>query len=443
MDALPKKKTRILHVLEELVADETAGDPQSGKKWIRRTLRWLKEQLLKRGIKAATNTIRKYLKELGYSLKVNVRKMAIQKPPDRDNQFKFINETKARFLKTNQPVISVDAKKKELIGHFKNSGRTWQKTPLLTWDHDSSSVATEKIVPYGIYDLAHNYGFMYVGLSHETATFAVDGITAWWTHYGQQIYPEATELLILCDNGSANGCRTRLWKWELQEQLVDRLGLHVTVSHFPPGSSKWNPIEHRLFSFISLNWAGQPLDSVDLALGYMRSTQTSQGLKVEAYLSKKVYPTGQVVTDAQLATIHLNSLPICPQWNYQIVPRDETKQIQRKQLQEEHTPGSKVPHLITPKTKQIKNPKGKPLKEGKSPSYWLTLYVEAYPTGSLEHDVANLLLHHKPRDFGYSSKKKWSIRVLSEICQIHLQTKAASKSQVHRLLFEIAWPSSN
>ena len=255
------------------------------------------------------------------SLKKNVKSLNTKNHPQRDNQFQQLNQLKNEFLKAGKPVISVDTKKKEQIGNFSNPGKTWRKTAYQTLDHDFSSDAIGKFVPFGIYDLQHNKGYVYCGISRETSIFLVEAIVCWWNERGQFLYPNQSEILILCDSGGANGYRRRGWKWELQTQLADLYNLKITVCHYPTGASKWNPIEHRLFGPISLNWQGEPLTSYPKALSLIRTTTTEPGLEVEAFFMEKFYQKGIKVTDKQMTTLNLHPHEILPQWNYTLIPR--------------------------------------------------------------------------------------------------------------------------
>jgi hypothetical protein len=300
------------------VEPETAGDPMSKRKWRRSSLRHLSEQL---GEKVSHTTIGRLLGELDYSLKVNVKRLTGAPHPDRDEQFGYIEQQKRAFLQAGLPVISVDTKKKELIGHFKNPGRRWCHTADAVNEHDFQQDAVGKAVPYGVYDLAHNRGYLYVGQSADTPQFAVAMIAAWWRTFGRLDFPAADKVLILCDAGGSNGYRPRLWKQQLQEQLAEQLGLEVTVCHYPTGASKWNPIEHRVFGPISLNWAGHPLCTFETMRALIRGTVTETGLKVEAFLVDQVYATGLKVADAVMETLNLDRHAVCPNWNYTIRPR--------------------------------------------------------------------------------------------------------------------------
>jgi Rhodopirellula transposase DDE domain len=294
----------------------------SGQKWLRSSLRSLSERLARAGHQASAPTVRRLLKTHGYALRVNAKKKeAGAQHPERDVQFHYIEHRKQAFLAAGEPIISVDTKNKELIGNFKNAGQAWRQQAEAVNVHDFLSQALGRGVPYGIYDIQRNHGVVYVGRSADTAEFAIHAIERWWHDYGRSAYPEATELLILADAGGSNGCRPRLWKAQMQSQLSDTLGLAITVCHYPTGCSKWNPIEHRLFSHISLNWAGQPLRTFETMLSLIRGTSTRTGLTVSAHLLEGVYETGKKVTDAVMKTLHMTRHTICPQWNYTIRPR--------------------------------------------------------------------------------------------------------------------------
>ena len=254
----------------------------SDRKWVRSSLRHLSDLLRKQGVAISRGTVGRLLKKLGFSLRANEKRLTGPPHPDRDRQFRYIERLKRRFLRAGLPVISVDAKKKELVGDFKNAGRVWRRESDPVNAHDFRQDASDRAVPYGLYDLTHNRGFVAVGTSADTAEFAVDAIAAWWEEHGSEAFPGAEKILILADAGGSNSCRNRLWKVRLQEQLVDRLGLGVTVCHYPRGASKWNPVEHRLFGPISTNWAGKPLRCLGTMLGYIRGTRTETGLEVEA-----------------------------------------------------------------------------------------------------------------------------------------------------------------
>lgn len=321
MDELPSKKPpELIAALEDLIEGETAGDPMSGRKWLRRDLRQLSQTLQQEGISVSHVTVRRLLQQQNYSLKAN-RKELSESNDQRDRQFRYIERVKRLFMEAGHPVISVDAKKKELIGDFKNPGRNWQREPEEVGVHDFPSDDVVKATPYGIYDLIHNRGYVYVGISADTPAFAVDAIGRWWQRQDRPRFAHENKLLILCDAGGSNGYRKRNWKKRLQEVLVDPFDLEVMVCHYPTGASKWNPIEHRLFSFISMNWAGVPLRSLKIMLNLIRGTTTQTGLKVQAALIKRVYPTKVQVADQDMASLNLVRRRVCPHWNYIIKPR--------------------------------------------------------------------------------------------------------------------------
>jgi hypothetical protein len=290
------------------------------KRWIRRSLRKLSKALHERGFAISHMTIRRLLVEAHFSLKAN-RKTLTTRHAERDRQFRYIERVKKCFLAAGYPVVSVDTKKKELIGTFKNAGQTWCHEAELVNMHDFPQDAIGRAVPYGLYDLKHNLGHVYVGMSADTAEFAMDAIVYWWNDVDRPRFAKEDKLLILCDAGGSNRCRSRLWKQQLQEKLADRLGIEVRVCHYPTGASKWNPIEHRLFSYISINWAGKPLHTFDTMLNYLRGTTTETGLKVKATLIEQLYQTGIKVSQQDMAHLNLRTRRVCPQWNYIISPR--------------------------------------------------------------------------------------------------------------------------
>ena len=304
------------------MAQDTAGDPITGLKWTRKTTQKIARELRRAGIRLSKNTVARLLRELGYSLRVNHKKLARAcAPQERDRQFRCIKTMRRYFESKGLPIVSVDTKKKELVGRFKNPGTAWAKTPILVKDHDFRSEALGLAVPYGIYDLLANRGHVLVGLSHDTSAFAVDAITGWWKREGHRRYPHANHLLVLADNGGSNGSTSRSWKHYLQTNLCNRFGCAVTVCHYPSGASKWNPIEHRLFSEISKNWAGRPLDSVDTILKYIRTTRTATGLRVTAALTRRKYAKGVKISDHAMETLRLKRRRVLPQWNYTLRPQ--------------------------------------------------------------------------------------------------------------------------
>jgi hypothetical protein len=307
-----------------LLQDATAGDPLSGLKWSRKSPRKLAKALRRKGFKASHETVRRLLKTLGYSLKVNRKRLGKRQDAERDRQLRYIARKRREFLKAKKPAISVDSKKKELVGNFKNSGRTWRQEALAVLTTDFLTDAVGKAIPYGVYDLACNFGFVGVGTSHETAQFAVSVIRRWWRKEGRWAYPGQTALLIQADGGGANGYRSWLWKWELQ-QFANETGLTIIVTHYPTSASKWNGIEHRLFGPISQNWAGQPLKDYETVLKYIRATKTESGLQCRAYLDKTVYQTRQKITPEQKESINLIRHRVLPKWNYTIKPRTASR----------------------------------------------------------------------------------------------------------------------
>ena len=299
---------------------ETAGDPISGLKWTRKTTEKIAAELRRLGIEISPNTTGRLLKELGYSLRVNHKKLSSGSGPERDEQFQYIGDQRDRFSSKGLPIISVDTKKKELVGNFKNNGAVWCSAPFAVNDHDFRSLGEGIAIPYGIYDIQANRGSVFVGRSSETSELAVSSVEKWWRYDGNRRYGAPPELLVLADAGGCNGYRRRAWKYNLQKRLCDRHGVSVTVCHYPPGASKWNPIEHRLFSEISKNWAGRPLDSYDTILNYIRTTQTKTGLSVKAYSDTKRYPTKVKISDQQMKQIRLEKHDTLPHLNYTITP---------------------------------------------------------------------------------------------------------------------------
>jgi hypothetical protein len=299
---------------------DTAGDPITGVKWSRRTTRKIAEQLAALGIDVSKNTVGRLLKQLDFRLRVNRKQISSSKSPLRNQQFLHIDEQRKRFASQGLPTISVDSKKKELIGNFKNPGAKWDRQPQLVKDHDFPSEAEAKVTPRGIYDTQANRGSVFVGISYDTPFFAVDTIAQWWLTEGRLRYPEARQILILADGGGSNGSRCRAWKKALQERICNPFGLTVTVSHYPPGTSKWNPIEHRLFSEISKNWAGQPLLDLETMLNFIRTTKTKSGLAVTASLIPEPYPTGIKVSDKEMRQLNIVKHETLGFWNYSLRP---------------------------------------------------------------------------------------------------------------------------
>lgn len=319
-DGLPPKK-KVEAALLDLVEPDVAGDPQTGRRWTSRSLSRLKRGLHQAGHRLSRETIRRLLNKHKIRPKSNVKHLVPKPHPDRDRQFRYLEEQRAFFEKMGWPIISVDTKKKELIGLFAQQGTLWCHEAPSVYMHDFPSDAIARAVPYGIYDLEHNGGYVYVGHSADTPEFAVDAISAWWRNHGRVCYGDAPELLILADAGGSNGYRSRNWKRQLQEELADGFGLSVTVSHYPTGASKWNPIEHRLFSEVSKSFSGVPLTSFDLMLQLLEETTTETGLRVEATRVEKTYERGITVSDEEMAALALEKHATCPQWNYTIRPQ--------------------------------------------------------------------------------------------------------------------------
>jgi Rhodopirellula transposase DDE domain len=318
---LEDKDPTLIPDLERLLVDETAGNPMNDERWVRKSSRKLCAQLRAMGHQLTYCTVCRLLRKLGYTLRPNQKWRGKDKAPGADEQFRYIAAQKAAFGESGRPVISIDTKKKELIGNFRNPGKVWCREPAEVNDHDFTSTAECRAVPFGIYDVGRNRGYFVVGRSNDTPAFAATAVARWWADEGRSAYPGATEALILADCGGTNGHRFRAWKLNLQERVSDRFGLTVTVCHYPPGCSKWNPIEHRLFSQVSMNWAGVPLRSLSLMLGYIRGTTTRTGLTVAAHLDEATYPKGQKVTPDEVARLRVEHHETCPDWNYTLRPR--------------------------------------------------------------------------------------------------------------------------
>lgn len=306
--------------IQDLMVHETAGDPMTGLKWTRRTTARIAAELQTLGIKICDRTVARLLKQMNYSLRVNHKKLSRVSPEDRDAQFACIAELRERCVIEGLPLISVDTKKKELVGPFRNSGATWERKPTLVNDHDFRSQAEGIAIPYGIYDLQANQGTVFVGTSYDTPEFAVDSIEKWWRYEGQRRYGQVERIAILADCGGSNGPTCRAWKYGLHRKLCERHRLKVTVAHYPSGASKWNPIEHRLFSEISKNWAGRPLDSYETILNYIRTTRTTTGLSLQAYLVRKRYQKGIKIPESRMRALPIEKSNKLPKWNYTLSP---------------------------------------------------------------------------------------------------------------------------
>lgn len=314
----------LLTDLEALVAPDTRGDPMSPLRWTCKSLRRLSSQLAGMGHRVSVNIVSAGLRKLGYSLQANSKTREGSQHPDRNAQFEHINAQVSQQLAAGEPAISVDTKKKELVGDFKNGGRELRPMgePEPVRVHDFIDKELGRVNPYGIYDIAKNTGWVSVGIDHDTAEFAVHAIRRWWWEMARFAYPNATRLLITADGGGSNGSRVRLWKTKLQD-LSDELGIPIAVCHLPPGTSKWNKIEHKLFSFITQNWRGKPLVSHQVIVNLISSTTTKTGLKVHCEIDPNIYPAGQKVSDEQLAAVNLWRDDFHGDWNYEIRPRRE------------------------------------------------------------------------------------------------------------------------
>src|SRR6266853_5318637 len=307
--------------LEGLIEPLTSGDPESPLRWTCKSLRRLAQELNTQGHEISHTVIGDLLHEMGYSLQANQKTKEGGSHPDRNAQFEFINRRTRRELGSGNPVISVDTKKKELVGDFKNSGQQYRPKgdPETVRVHDFVIPGLGRANPYGVYDLAHNMGWVRVGIDHDTAAFAVEAIRRWWRSMGAPLYPKARRLQIVADGGGSNGSRVRLWKAELQK-FAEELGFPIRVCHLPPATSKWNKIEHRLFSFITMNWRGQPLVSHEVIVNLIRATTTAQGLKVDAAIDPNEYPSGVTVSDEEMACLNLVKDKFHGEWNYSIAP---------------------------------------------------------------------------------------------------------------------------
>jgi hypothetical protein len=310
----------VIQALQEAVGDDTAGDPITGLRWTHKTTRKLAEQLSRSGFRVSHATVARLLRLDGYSLRTNRKRLARTHEPDRDRQFRLIERRRRWYLSRGLPVLSVDTKKKELVGNFKNRGTCWRKDARDVLDHDFPSQAIGRAIPLGIYDQGRNAGFVVVGTSHETAEFVIQALRTWWLKTGFWGYPKARQWLIEADCGGANG--NRLWAWKVGlQRLANEFRVAITVSHYPPGASKGNRIEHRMFSLISGNWEGEPLVSYETILNHIRTTTSSTGFSCRAVLDSRNYETKQKATTAEKAAILLKPYKTLPQWNYTILPR--------------------------------------------------------------------------------------------------------------------------
>lgn len=311
----PAMKKKIDDILEET----TAGDPMSALKWTNKSTYAIADELSSHGKKISADTIQRIVREQGYSLQSNVKSKESGSSDERDTQFRYINTKVKYFSRRDIPVISVDTKKKELVGNFKNQGRRWLKKgeAEMVNIYDFEYLSKGKAIPYGVYELLRNNGFVNVGMSHDTAEFAVESIRKWWKYIGKKNYPHASALLICADGGGSNASRSKLWKYHLQK-LANETKLQIVVCHYPPGTSKWNKIEHKMFSFISMNWRGKPLTSYELIINLIKNTTTKKGLKISARIDRKIYKKGTKISEEEFEKVNLQRHKINPQWNYTI-----------------------------------------------------------------------------------------------------------------------------
>jgi transposase len=308
--------------LEQLVEPVVRGDPESFLRWTAKSTRKLAAELRRQGYEIGDRKVAELLHQMGYSLQANAKTLEGKQHPDRNAQFEYVHALVKEFLEQGLPVISVDTKKKELVGNYSNRGQEWhpQGEPQKTLVHDFPDKELGKAIPYGIYDVGRNEGWVSVGIDHDTAEFAVNSILAWWKNMGRKAYPKATKLLIMADAGGSNASRSRLWKAGLQ-RLANLTGLDLHMSHFPPGTSKWNKIEHRMFSFITQNWRARPLVSYQTIIDLIAKTRTTTGLKIKAKLTQRTYPTGVEISPAEMAKLNLKPDDFHGDWNYSLLPQ--------------------------------------------------------------------------------------------------------------------------
>lgn len=315
----------LIEALERLVESGTRGDPMSPLRWTCKSTRALAGELTRQGFRASCNTVGRLLRARGYSLQANRKTLEGRQHPDRDAQFQHISRRVGTFQRAGQPVISVDTKKKEPLGKMKNPGRTYRRKgdPEKVTTHDFPDKQRGKAVPYGVYDLTRDEAGVSIGISHDTAEFAVAAIRRWWTRLGRRRYPGATRLLVTADSGGSNSPRTRLWRWALQ-QFADETGMTIELCHYPPGTSKWNKIEHRLFCHITRNWQGVPLETLEIVVNLIGSTRTEQGLEVHAWLDSTHYEKSKQVSESQLSEVRIRRDPFHGEWNYKIIPHKQS-----------------------------------------------------------------------------------------------------------------------
>jgi len=312
-----EKNPEVKKDIENILEENTAGDPMNRLRWTNKSTYTIANELKNKNKNVSEDTVGRIIKQLGYSLQANIKSKESGNSEERDSQFRYINEQVKVFEKKNMPVISVDAKKKELVGNFKNNGRRWMKKGKaeIVNVYDFECLAKGKAIPYGIYEVLKNNGFVNVGISHDTSEFAVESIRQWWKNIGKKNYPNARELLICADGGGSNASRSRLWKFYLQK-FANKTGIKITVCHYPPGTSKWNKIEHKMFSFISMNWKGKPLRSYEMIINLIEGTKTKKGLKIKAKIDKKIYELGKKILKEEFSKVNIEEHQINPKWNY-------------------------------------------------------------------------------------------------------------------------------
>jgi transposase len=313
-------------VLKKIMVETTAGDPMSHLRWTSKSTHRLAEELTEQGYPVSQRTVYQKLRDLDYSLQANVKTKEGTAPAERDAQFRTIDARVEAFISAGNPVLSIDTQKKEKVGNFKDAGREWrpQGPPREVNSHDFPSWAIGRAIPYGAYDVSRNAGFVNVGTTHDTAEFAVESLRQWWMVVGRRRYGQSRQWLLCADSGGSNANRSRAWKYYLQH-LSDQLGIEISVCHYPPGTSKWNKIEHRLFSFVSLNWKGEPLVSYETVINLIGSTRTEKGLRVKAQLDRKHYATGKKISDGDMDQLNIEYHQVNPQWNYTIRPRTKKR----------------------------------------------------------------------------------------------------------------------
>ena len=413
---------QIQNLVEKIVEDEISGNPEGGLLHVRKTPNKVCETLKFHDFHVCVNTVRNIYKKLNYSLKVNAKKLATKANHVlRDPQFKHIQAMKTKFIERGLPIVSVDGKKKEGINNSARSGKIYCKKALEVNDH---SFVTDMLVPFGVYDVVRKMALIFCGTNASTAEFAVEALSFWWENIGSKIYENASEILVLCDGGGSNAHRSKLWKYQVQKNFADKYGITVTICHYPPGTSKWNPIEHCCFSGISKNWEGEPLITYDKALNLIRNSETKKCKKIFVALSKKEYKTGLTIEDYQYHSMNIEHHDPKPEWSYTIKPRDSS-------IIEEIT---KIDNgIIAAPINNIQY-----LHCGKTPDYWNEHFLKYYSHSDLGHDIAFLLENYDPIDFSYENEF-WNSRILSEVCLKTWQSKKATSQNIRNHILKICW----